>query len=167
VIASARLAMAMGAALLASVGCEEAVPGTVDPGPAYSVPLVQFNANYFYCVVEPQVIMGGLTGTACGNNGSGGCHYSDKVPAMVLEALPTPVTCSGSGVAAVPTNQNQVVSGTAASNNLTAVSQQMSTSYMDAPIYTWPSGTSPGHPVIVFSPTDQSVINILQTWAMQ
>jgi hypothetical protein len=90
------LGVVSAAALVAGLSCQ-----TVDPGPNYVLPTIQFSANYFYCVVEPQLIMGGLTGTPCGDNGTHGCHYSDKVPEMTLLPLPKPVTCSGTGTSAV------------------------------------------------------------------
>jgi hypothetical protein len=140
---------------------------TVDPGPDFQLPTVQFNANYFFCVVEPQLIMGGLTGTPCGDNGSHGCHYSDKVPEMALIRLPQPVKCSGD----VPVDQTQVATGTPAASNLATVSLQMNAVYTDAPIYLRPSLDIPGHPVKVFSvqpplsKTDKAIVEILKTWA--
>jgi hypothetical protein len=150
----------MMAALVAGVSCE-----TVDPGPNYIVPLVTFDPNYFYCVVEPQIIMGGLTGTPCGDNGSHGCHYSDKVPGMVLTQLPQPVTCSGTGVGAMPTDMSQVAMSQPANLNLSAVSNEMSAQYMNANIYIWPTSGPPMHPVTVYSTMDTKVTDILMTWA--
>jgi hypothetical protein len=155
----------MAAALLAGVSCE-----TVDPGPNFQLPTIQFNANYFYCVVEPEVIMGGITGTKCGDNGSHGCHYSNKVPEMALTPLITPVNCS----AGIPTDMTQVADGTPASSNLSAVSIQMNAVYTTAPIYLWPSQVIISHPVQVFhvppatlNANDQKIITIIKTWAMQ
>ena len=155
----------MVAALLAGVSCE-----TVDPGPNFQLPTVQFNANYFYCVVEPELIMGGITGIKCGDNGSHGCHYSDKVPQMALTPLPQPVKCSNG----VPVDATQVASGTPASNNLSKVSIDMNSVYTTAPIYLWPSETISNHPALVFhvppatlNSNDQKIIEIIKTWAMQ
>lgn len=135
---------------------------TVDPGPQFVVPPTQFDANYFYCTVEPQVIMGGLTRKPCGDDGSHGCHYSDKVPAMPLQALPQPVACSGG----VPLNAGDVASGTAPALNYASVSLQMSSSVMEAPIYTWPTQIVPGHPIQVYLPTDTAILDILDKWAV-
>jgi hypothetical protein len=155
---SSSLGVAMVTALVAGVSCE-----TVDPGPDFQLPTIQFNANYFYCVIEPELIMGGLTGTPCGDNGSHGCHYSDKVPEMALEPLPMPVTCA----AGVPTNPTQVAQDTAAANNLAQVSLEMSAVYTTAPIYLWPTQSIPGHPVKVYSASDPAIVAILKTWATQ
>jgi hypothetical protein len=153
------VATALAIALLAPV----AACDTVDPGPQFVVPPTQFDANYFYCTVEPQLIMGGLTQKPCGDDGSHGCHYSDKVPAMPLQALAGTgtVMCSGGS----PANPGDVASGTAPALNLASVSLQMSTSYTEAPIYTWPTQIVPGHPIQVYSPTDAAVVDILKTWA--
>jgi hypothetical protein len=159
--ATTRLGVVMVAAL-AVASCE-----TVDPGPPFVVMPNTFDPNYFYCVVEPQIIMGGLTGVPCGNDGSGGCHYSDKVPAFQLNQLPSPVTCSGSGITATPTNPNQTATGSAANLNLSSCEIEMSSEYMEAPLYLWPTQTVSAHPRMVYSPTDTAVTNILQTWAMQ
>jgi hypothetical protein len=156
--ASWTLGVAMATASIAGVSCE-----TVDPGPNFQLPTIQFSANYFYCVVEPQIIMGGLTGTPCGDNGSHGCHYSDKVPEMSLEALPAPVQCAGG----VPVDMTQVAVGTAPQLNLGQVSLQMSAIYTDANIFLWPTQTIPGHPVQVFAPGDAAVVDIIKTWATQ
>jgi hypothetical protein len=159
--ASLTLGVGMAAALVAGVSCQ-----TVDPGPNYVLPTIQFSANYFYCVIEPELIMGGLTGTPCGDNGSHSCHYSDKIPEMSLIPLPEPVTCSGSGTSAVPTDPTQTAEGTAAQINLGQVSFQMSSDYTSANIYLWPSWEiGMEHPVQVFSPTDAPVVDIIKTWA--
>jgi hypothetical protein len=136
---------------------------TVDPGPNFQLPTIQFNANYFFCVVEPQIIMGGLTKTPCGDNGSHGCHYSDKVPEMALEQLAQPVECAGG----VPVGQgvSDTASGTPAANNYASVSDQMNAIYTTAPIYLWPSQTISDHPVMVFSTSDTAVVDIIKTWA--
>jgi hypothetical protein len=160
------LGVGMAAALVTGAGCEGSylVP-TVDPGPNYVLPTVQFSANYFFCVVEPEIIMGGLTKTPCGDNGSHGCHYSDKVPEMTIIPLPQPVKCSGSGTSAIPTDPTQIADGTPAQINLAQVSFQMSADYTNANIYLWPTQTIQGHPVQVFSPSDASVVDIIKTWS--
>jgi hypothetical protein len=152
----------MAVTLAVGVSCQ-----TVDPGPNYVLPTIQFSANYFYCVVEPQIIMGGLTGHRCGDDSTGnqGCHYSNKVPEMALTPLPQPVQCVGKGLSAIPTDPTQTAEGTPAQSNLSQVSVQMSADYTNAPIYLWPSKSIPGHPVQVFLPTDAAVVDILSSWA--
>jgi hypothetical protein len=140
------------AASLSSAGCE-----SIDPGPDYVVPLDAYNQSYFYCFVEPNLIFG----KKCGDDGSHGCHFSDKVPELVLTDH-TPVTCSNG----LPTDMTQIGAGTPAGNNYSAASLQMDTDYLNAPIYTWPTQIVPAHPKQVFLPSDP-VVMYLATWAQQ
>ncbi len=150
--------LVMAIALAAGVSCE-----TVDPGSDYVVPQVQFDANYFYCVVEPKIIMGGLTldHQTCGGTASQGCHYSDKVPEMPLQPLTAPVPCSGGA----PVNPGDVASGTAPALNLASVSLQMSSIYTDAPIFLWPTQQVSAHPALVYDQNNAAIVDILMTWA--
>jgi hypothetical protein len=154
------LGLVVALALGGGVSCE-----TVDPGQDYVVPQVQFDANYFYCVVEPQIIMGALTlnHQACGGTASQGCHYSDKVPEMPLQPLTSPVLCNGG----VPVNPGDVASGTAPALNLASVSLQMSAVYTDAPIFLWPTQQVAAHPALVYPQTDTTIVDILKTWATE
>jgi len=130
---------------------------SVDPGADYIVPLEEFNASYFYCFVEPNLIFG----KKCGDDGSHGCHFSDKVPELVLTDHP-PVTCANGQ----PTDMTQIGNGTAAGGNLSAVSLQMDTDYLNAPIYTWPTQIVSAHPKQVFLPSDP-VVQYIATWAQE
>jgi hypothetical protein len=152
------LGLAVLTALAAGVSCQ-----TVDPGPDFVLPAVQYDANYFFCVVEPQILMGGLTinNQTCGGTSSQGCHYSDKVPEMPLQALPKPVACSGG----IPVNSGDVAAGTAPALNLASVSLEMSPIYTDAPIFLWPTQTIQAHPAHVYDANNAAIVNILKTWA--
>jgi hypothetical protein len=120
-------------------------------------------ANYYYCVVQPQIILGGLTQKPCGGTGNQSCHYSDTVPAMALIPTP-PVTCTGSGTSAAPSDPSQVSANTAAAANFSTAWLEMSTPYTNAPFYLWPTGIVGSH-VTVFEPTDTAVVEIIKTWA--
>jgi hypothetical protein len=142
---------------------------SIDPGPNYIVPDQVFNANYFYCFVEPQVIFGGANGGRnCGSGANvpgasgGGCHYSDKVPAMALQQH-VPVTCANG----IPTDPTQTGAGSPAANNFSAVSNEMDVDWMNAPLYIWPTQIVSAHPVQVFAPTDTKVVQYISTWAQQ
>jgi hypothetical protein len=154
------------AAALAVATCGSAAPGcvTIDPGPDYVIPPEDFNANYFYCFVEPQVILGGATPghVQCGDNGTHGCHYSDKVPAMQLIAH-APVPCANG----VPSDPTLVGEGSPASSNLAAVSIEMDRDWMNAPIYIWPTQIVSAHPIQVYMPNDTDVTQYLATWATE
>ncbi len=147
---SASLALAM-AFCLPLAACT-----SIDPGTNYVVPLETFNADYFYCFVEPQLIFG----KKCGDDGTGGCHFSSKVPQMSLVDHAA-VACTGGH----PTDPTTVGAGSAPAANLSAVSIEMSTDYLNAPIYTYPTQISP-HPKQVFMPSDP-VVQIIATWATQ
>ena len=141
---------ALGAAPL--LGCT-----SIDPGSNYVVPDQVFNADYFYCFVEPQLIFG----KKCGDDGTHGCHYSDKVPEMELLDHP-PVTCSGGH----PVDMTEIGAGSPAQGNLSAVSLEMDTDYINAPIYIWPTQLVAAHPKKVFDPSDP-VVQYISTWATQ
>ncbi len=146
--------------LLAASACGAALPSactTIDPGAPYVVPPQDFNANYFYCFVEPKLIFG----KKCGDNGTHGCHFSDKVPGMELQDHP-PVTCANG----IPTDQTQVGEGSPASGNLSAVSIEMDRDYLNAPLYLWPTQLVAAHPIQVFKPTDP-VVMYIATWATE
>jgi hypothetical protein len=141
---------------------------TIDPGSNYIVPPEDFNADYFYCFVEPQLIFGaGNGGRSCGSGANvpgasvGGCHFSDKVPEMELQDHP-PVTCTGGH----PSDSTQTGAGSPASINFSAVSLEMDVDWMNAPIYIWPTQTVSAHPVQVFTPSSP-VVKYIQTWATE
>jgi hypothetical protein len=152
IAAAACVTGAMFACVLGGAGCT-----SIDPGTNYVVPLQDFNASYFYCFVEPNYIFG----KGCGDDGSHGCHYSNKVPELVLVEH-DPVTC----VNGQPTDMTQIGVGSPAQSNLSAVSLQMDTDYLDAPIYTWPTQIVAAHPKQVFMPGDP-VVQYLATWATE
>jgi hypothetical protein len=140
-------------AMACLVGCT-----TIDPGPNYVVPEQVFNADYFYCFVEPNLIFG----KKCGDDGTHGCHYSDKVPEMELIAH-APIACNASGQ---PIDPTQVGAGSPAQANLSAASLEMDTDYLNAPLYTWPTQIVAAHPKQVFTP-DDPVVAYLANWAQQ
>lgn len=147
----AALAVVLGCGGLATEGNggDSGAPITNDaPSPAPSN-----RANYFYCVVEPQVIMGGLTTKPCGDDGSHGCHYSDKVPEMPLALLPNPVTCAGG----VPTDSAQIASGTPAATNYGAVSSEGSS------VLQVVKGTAASHAFLSLT-NEAEAAEILDTW---
>jgi hypothetical protein len=149
---AAALLVTAACCLPCSLGCT-----SIDPGDNYVVPLEEFNANYFYCVIEPKLIFA----KKCGDNGSGGCHYSGKIPQMALVEHP-PIACAGG----VPTDMTQIGEGTPAQDNFVAVSGEMSMTYTSAPIYIYPTSGPPTHPVQVFTPMDPVVQYIIE-WSQQ
>ncbi len=146
--------------LLAAMGCQ-----TVDPGPNFVVPNVNFDADYFFCYVEPQVIFAKKCGSgdpALGDP-SAGCHFnSSAVSGMALTDHP-PIDCGGGDHPVDPTT---VGAGSAAQANLQAASLEMNRDYTTANFYVRPTGNN--HPRQVINPnTDQAIVNIIATWAQK
>jgi hypothetical protein len=151
-------ALAAGACGGREIGPESTDSGTTPTG-------ARFDANYFYCVVEPEVLMGGLSGQPCGDDGSHGCHYSAAISSFALIALSEPVRCSGSGTNAAPIDPSQTGLGSAAASNYEAITFELSPNYMAAPFYRIVTGTNPGHSVVLSPSAEADAAHILKTWA--
>jgi hypothetical protein len=151
----------IGAVLLSHNGCTN-----VDPGPNFVVPDQTFDANYFFCHVEPEVLFAKKCGPgdpsapdAVAADSNNGCHFnSSAVSGMALLDHP-PVDCGGGDI---PLDTTQIGSGSPAQGNLQAASLEMNVDYQLAAIYVRPTGTN--HPRVVYQPTDP-VVQIIQTWA--
>lgn len=62
---------------LSGCGEEGLFPTTVDPGPDFSVADIVFEESFFYCQVEPRVLVANSCGGGDpGQDPAGGCHYS-------------------------------------------------------------------------------------------
>jgi hypothetical protein len=156
---SARWLVAATIALAAGAGCT-----TIDPGADFVVPVVTFNADYFYCHVEPQVIFALSCGPGDPTKGDppNGCHFNPSaVSGMALIDHPA-VDCGGGDH---PVDTSQTGTGGPAQGNLEAVSLEMSVQWQTAPLFVRPSGND--HPRAVFSPNDPNVRALLMTWASQ
>jgi len=102
------------------VGCT-----TVDPGSDFVIPVQTFDANYFYCYVEPQVLIAKScgSGNAALGDPANGCHFnSSAVSGMALIQHPA-IDCGGGDA---PLDSTQVGEGSAAQSNLQAASFEMS-----------------------------------------
>jgi hypothetical protein len=156
--ASARvLASALGSflACVAWPGCT-----TVDPGSDFIIPAQTFDANYFYCDVEPDFLFAKKCGSGDPSQGdpANGCHFnSSAVSGMALIQHPT-INCANGA----PVDDTQVGAGSPAQSNLQAASLEMSTDYLNAPIILRPTGHN--HPRQIFTTMDP-VVSIIQTWA--
>lgn len=132
---------------------------TIDPGPDFVVPDQTFNADYFYCHVEPEFIFAKACGPGMAGDGNG-CHFNaSAVSGMPLFAH-SPVNCNGGDH---PVDATQTGTGSPAESNFEAVSLEMSHDYLTAPLFVRPSGTS--HPRAIFSSSDPAVNQLLRTWA--
>jgi hypothetical protein len=140
---------------------------SVDPGPDFIVPQTVFDANYFYCHVEPGLIFAYGCGTGDPSKDKpNSCHFNPSaVSGMALVNHPA-IDCGGGDV---PVDLTQIGSGSPAQGNLEAASLEMSKDYTTAPLYVRPSnvtGDPPSaHPRVVFDQNDMTVITLLSTWA--
>ena len=85
-------------ALLGAAGCT-----TVDPGPNFVVPDEQFDADFFFCRVEPELLVTKKCGS--GNPGAGdaanGCHFNSSAVSGMAIRNHDPIPCDGNR----PTNR--------------------------------------------------------------
>jgi hypothetical protein len=133
---------------------------TIDPGPNFVVPDVTFDADYFYCHVEPELIFAKNCGSGGPGDAPNSCHYNPSaVSGMALIQHPA-VDCGGGDH---PVDTSQTGTGGPAQSNLEAVSLEMDQQWETAPLFVRPSGSN--HPRPIFSTSDSQVRNLLMTWA--
>ena len=137
---------------LCAIGCT-----SIDPGPNFVVPEEVFDADYYYCHVEPQFIFAKKCGPGQASD-NGSCHFSSSVSGMRLLTHP-PVDCGGGDH---PLDMTQTAG--APEDDFQQVSLEMSRDYMTAPLFVRPSNGL-NHPRVVFSPSDPVVNQLLRTWA--
>jgi hypothetical protein len=154
----------LGPVLLAGSSCT-----SVDPGPQFVVPQQVFDANYFYCHVEPGLIFTYSCGPgdpSKGDPSSGGCHYTPAVVSGMVLFQHDPIDCGGGDVPLDPTT---VAFGSPANNNFQSVSFEMAKDYTQSALFTRPSSVNgaqpPAHPRAVFDQGDATVNQLLSTWA--
>jgi hypothetical protein len=143
---------------------------SVDPGPDFVVPETVFDQNYFYCFVEPGIMLNPMYACGSGDPSKGdpsnGCHFNPSaVSGMILIDHPV-IDCGGGDV---PLDLTQVGPGSPAQSNLESASLEMSTDYTTAPMFVRPSsymGQPPSaHPRAIFDQSDPFVNMLLSTWA--
>lgn len=142
----------MVALVVALAGCT-----TVDPGPNFVVPDEQFDADLFFCRVEPEVLFAKKCGS--GNPGEeNSCHFNASAVSGMAITNHAPIDCANGR----PVNRVQLGAGSAAQGNLQAASLVMSRDINTAPIFLRPTGSN--HPREIF-PKDDPVVEILREWA--
>jgi hypothetical protein len=140
------------------VGCT-----TIDPGTDYAVAPETFDADYFYCHVEPGFIFQQNCGPGIASD-NGSCHFSAAVSGMNLQAHPA-IDCAGGDHPALDAQGlGSTGTGSAAQSNFTSVSLEMTRDYTMAPLFLRPTAQV-AHPRQIFPPTDVTVIQLLSTWA--
>jgi hypothetical protein len=141
--------------LLSSItGCT-----TIDPGPDFVGAEDVFNADYYYCHVEPGFIVAKKCGPG-GPSDNNNCHFSSSVTGMALVDHP-PIDCGGGDHPIDPTQTSGAAQG-----DYQVVSFEMSRDYMTAPLFVRPSNGL-NHPRVIFSPNDPTVNQLLSTWASE
>ena len=132
---------------------------SVDPGPHFVVPDEQFDADFFFCRVEPEVLFAKKCGPGePGIDPPNGCHFNSSAVSGMAIADHAPVDC----VDGRPVNRAQIGAGSAAQGNLQAASIVMSRDIATAPIYVRPTGAN--HPRTIFSKGDPAA-EVLREWA--
>lgn len=138
----------------ASWGCT-----TVDPGPNFVVSDEQFDADFFFCRVEPEL----LVAKKCGSGEPGdnnNCHFNSSAVSGMALAPHNPIDCADGR----PVNRAQIGAGSAAQGNLQSTSIEMSRDYLTAPLYLRPTGAN--HPRAIF-PKDDPVVEVIRQWAQR
>lgn len=144
------------AAAVVSLGCT-----TVDPGPNFVVPDEQFDADFFFCRVEPEL----LVAKRCGPGQPGvdppnGCHFNASAVSGMALSDHAPVDCASGR----PTSRSQIGAGSSAQGNLQSASLVMSRDVATAPIFVRPTGQN--HPRVVFA-KDDPVADVIRQWAQK
>ncbi len=134
---------------------------TVDPGPNFVVPDESFDPDFFFCRVEPELLVAKKCGPGePGVDPANGCHFnSSAVSGMALADHP-PVECAGDR----PLNRALLGAGSPAQGNLQAASLVMSRDYLTAPILVRPTGQN--HPRVIFN-RDDPVTDVIRQWAQR
>ncbi len=147
---SASLAVA-----LATTACT-----TVDPGPNFVVPDEQFDADFFFCRVEPELLFAKKCGPGdpAAGDPANGCHFNSSAVSGMAIANHAPIECAGDH----PISRAQLGAGSPAQGNLQAASLVMSRDVATAPIYLRPTGAN--HPRAIFA-KDDPVVEVLREWA--
>jgi hypothetical protein len=134
---------------------------TIDPGENFVVPNETFEADFFFCKVEPEFLVAKKCGSGDPAQGdrSGGCHFN----AASVSGMPlidhAPIDCGGGER---PLSRAQLGSGGPAQANYQAASLEMSRDLVSAPIVVRPSGAK--HPRVVLLPTEPA-LEVLRRWA--
>lgn len=133
----------------------------MDPGPNFVLQNETFNADYFYCHVEPELLFARKCGG--GDQGAGdpanGCHFNSSAVSGMALVDHMPVNCGGGDH---PIDSTQIGTGSPAEGNLQAASLEMSRDYLSAGLFVRPTGHN--HPRAIFA-ADDPIVDVIRTWA--
>lgn len=130
------------------VGC-----GTIDLGDNIVPPDLQLDEDYFYCVIQPQVIT--AKGCASGGAGEGGMCHSDRSALRLVDTMDGPPECDADGV---------VTGGDLSADyiaNFEAVQFTVQSDPLSSPFYRRPTGMD-SHPRVIFTEDDECADLIIQ-----
>lgn len=142
-------------ALAALIGCT-----TVEPGPNFVVPDEQFDADFFFCRIEPEILVNKKCGPgdpAAGDQANG-CHFNASAVSGMAIANHAPIPCADGK----PVDRVLLGAGSPAQGNLQAVTLVMSRDVDTAPFLLRPIGQN--HPRAVFAREDP-VVALMREWA--
>ena len=134
---------------------------TVDPGADFVVQEEQFNEDYFYCHVEPELIFAKKCGPgdpALGD-AANGCHFNASAVSGMALVNHDPIDCGGGDS---PVDRTHVGAGSPAQGNLQAVSLEMSRDYATSQLLIRATGTN--HRRAIFQ-KDDPIVDVIRTWA--
>lgn len=158
-----RWSWVLGPVLLSGSSCT-----SVDPGPNPVIPQQVFDANFYYCHVEPELIFQYNCGPGDPSKGdaNNGCHYNPAIVSGMILIQHDPIDCGGGDV---PLDPTLVAIGSPAQQDLQSVSLEMAKDYTQAQLYTRPSSLNgqspPAHPRGVFDQSDTNIQQLLAAWA--
>lgn len=136
------------ALVVLALGC-----GTVDPGDNFVTPEARVDADFFYCVIQPQVITKDSCATGLPGE-SGSCHAANR-SAMYLDATADTVT--------PPQCVNGKVVGTVPASYVTNFDQvrlRVGADPESSPIYRRPLGLD-SHPRVIFDASSPEAADLV------
>jgi hypothetical protein len=143
--------MVLGIGLLAAAtaGC-----GTVDPGAYEGVRDLKLDENYYYCVVQPQVVTPKKCSSGEAGEGASACHGNNT--SMRLKEVAKSVDCSGGKPTATVSQEER--------DNYAAAQIRASRDVEAAPLLTYPTQqTGTLHPRQIFT-SDSPEATIIRQW---
>jgi hypothetical protein len=135
---------------------------TVDPGANFVVPDEQFDADFFFCRVEPELLVAKKCGPGdpAAGDAPNGCHFNPSAVRGMALTNHAPVDC----VDGHPVNRSQIGAGSGAQGNLQSASLEMSRDVLTAPLLLRPTGQK--HPRAIFPPEDPAA-EVIRQWALK
>jgi hypothetical protein len=135
-------------AALCLLGC-----GTVDLGDNLVPPDLQLDEDYFYCVIQPEVIT--AHGCAGGAAGEGGMCHSDRSALRLVETMDAPPMCEDGVVVGGDLSADYVA-------NFEAVRFTVQSDPLSSPFYRRPTGLD-SHPRVIFA-EDSAEADLIVEW---